>query len=220
MDEYYDLLSASPLFQGIGADELESMLHCLGARILDVPRGEPVFLEGDSAGFIGIVLQGGIQVVQEDFFGNRSVIHHSQAGDIFAEAFSFTGLDTMPVSGYAVKNSRVMMLSCKKMMTVCSSACSFHNRLVKNLLQLVSRKNMMLNEKIRYMSKKTTREKLLAYLADQAKQSGSREFTIPFDRQALADYLGVERSAMSAEISKLRNDGVLEATGSRFRILQ
>ena len=107
MDEYFDLLSASPLFQGIGADELESMLHCLGARILDVPRGEPVFLEGDSAGFIGIVLQGGIQVVPEDFFGNRSVIHHSQEGDIFAEAFSFTGLDTMPVSGYAVKNSRV-----------------------------------------------------------------------------------------------------------------
>ena len=220
MDEYFDLLSASPLFQGIGADELESMLHCLGARILDVPRGEPVFLEGDSAGFIGIVLQGGIQVVQEDFFGNRSVIHHSQEGDIFAEAFSFTGLDTMPVSGYAVKNSRVMMLSCKKMMTVCSSACSFHNRLVKNLLQLVSRKNLMLNEKIRYMSQKTTREKLLAYLAAQAKQAGSAEFTIPFDRQALADYLGVERSAMAAEISKLRRDGIIETTGSRFHIFQ
>ena len=220
MKEYFELLSASPLFQGIGGDELESMLQCLGARVMDVPKGDPVFLEGDAAGFIGIVLEGSIQVVQEDFFGNRNVIHHSREGDIFAEAFSFTGLDTMPVSGYAVKNSRVMLLSCIRMMTVCANACGFHNRLVKNLLQLVSRKNMMLSEKIRYMSKKTTREKLLAFLSAQAKQAGSPEFTIPFDRQALADYLGVERSAMSAEIGKLQKDGILQSKGSFFRITQ
>jgi CRP-like cAMP-binding protein len=220
MKEYFELLSASPLFQGIDGDELESMLQCLGARTIDVPKGDPVFLEGDAAGFIGIVLEGSIQVVQEDFFGNRNVIHHSQEGDIFAEAFSFTGLDTMPVSGYAVKNSRVMLLSCIRMMTVCANACGFHNRLVKNLLQLVSRKNMMLSEKIRYMSKKTTREKLLAFLSAQAKQAGSPEFTIPFDRQALADYLGVERSAMSAEIGKLQKDGILQSKGSFFRITQ
>ena len=220
MKEYFELLSASPLFQGIGGDELESMLQCLGARTIDVPKGDPVFLEGDAAGFIGIVLEGSIQVVQEDFFGNRNVIHHSREGDIFAEAFSFTGLDTMPVSGYAVKNSRVMLLSCIRMMTVCANACGFHNRLVKNLLQLVSRKNMMLSEKIRYMSKKTTREKLLAFLSAQAKQAGSPEFTIPFDRQSLADYLGVERSAMSAEIGKLQKDGILQSKGSFFRITQ
>lgn len=220
MDQYFPLLSASPLFGGIDRDELISMLHCLKAKILDVPKGDPVFLEGDKAGFIGIVLEGSIQVVQEDYFGSRNVIHNSQPGDIFAEAFSFTGLDHMPVSGYAVKPSRVMLLSCSQMMTVCTNACSFHNQLVKNLLQLVARKNLMLNEKIRYMSQKTTREKILAYLSDQAKLAGSPEFTIPFDRQALADYLGVERSAMSAEISKLRKDKILETTGSRFRLLQ
>lgn len=219
MQEYFDLLSASPLFHGIEEQELESMLHCLGAKVVDVAKGDPVFLEGDAAGFIGIVLEGSIQIVQEDYFGNRSVIHHSQPGDVFAEAFSFTGLETMPVSGYAVKNSRVMLLACRRMMTVCSNACGFHNLLVKNLLQLVSRKNMLLNEKIRYMSKKTTRDKLLAYLSDQAKQAGSAEFTIPFDRQALADYLGVERSAMSAEIGKLKKDGLIDVKGPQFRIL-
>lgn len=219
MEEYFDLLSASPLFTGIMHEELGSMLHCLGAKVTEIPKGEPVFLEGDPAGFIGVVLEGNVQIVQEDYFGNRSIIHHSIPGDIFAEAFSFTGQDAMPVSGYAVKNSRVMILACRRMMTVCSNACGFHNQLVKNLLQLVSRNNLMLNEKIRYMSRKTTREKLLAYLSDQAKKSGSAEFTIPFDRQSLADYLGVERSAMSAEISKLRKDGLIEATGSRFRIL-
>ena len=220
MEKYFDTLRRSPLFSEVSSEELSSMLHCLGAKVVDIAKGDPVFLEGDPAGFIGIVLEGSIQIVQEDYFGNRSIIHHSQAGDIFAEAFSFTGLDTMPVSGYAVKNSKCMLLACRRMMTVCSSACSFHNRLVKNLLQLVSRKNLMLNEKIRYMSQKTTREKLLAYLAAQAKQAGSAEFTIPFDRQALADYLGVERSAMAAEISKLRRDGIIETTGSRFHIFQ
>ena len=220
MEKYFDILRRSSLFSEISSEELGSMLHCLGAKVVDIPKGDPVFLEGDPAGFIGIVLEGSIQIVQEDYFGNRSIIHHSQAGDIFAEAFSFTGLDAMPVSGYAVKNSKCMLLACRRMMTVCSSACSFHNRLVKNLLQLVSRKNLMLNEKIRYMSQKTTREKLLAYLAAQAKQAGSAEFTIPFDRQALADYLGVERSALAAEISKLRRDGIIETTGSRFHIFQ
>lgn len=219
MEKYYDLLISSTLFENISREELSTMLQCLGAKVVDIAKGDPVFLEGDPAGFIGIVLEGSIQIVQEDYFGNRSIIHHSQPGDIFGEAFSFTGISAMPVSGYAVKNSRCMLLACRRMMTVCSNACHFHNRLVKNLLQLVSRKNLLLNEKIRYMSKKTTREKLLAYLADQAKNAGSGDFTIPFDRQSLADYLGVERSAMSAEISKLRKDGILETTGSSFRLL-
>lgn len=219
MEEYYSLLSASDLFYGLTSEELGSMLHCLGAKIVDTQKGDPVFLEGDPAGFVGIVLEGSVQVVQEDYFGSRSVIHHSGPGDIFAEAFSFTNLDTMPVSGYAVKNSRCMILSCRRMMTVCSNACTFHNRLVKNLLTLVSRKNLMLNEKIRFMSQRTTREKLLAYLSDQAKKTGSAEFTIPYDRQALADYLSVERSAMSAEISKLKKDGILEVKGSHFRLI-
>lgn len=219
MEEYYSLLSASDLFYGLTYEELGSMLHCLGAKIVDTQKGDPVFLEGDPAGFVGIVLEGSVQVVQEDYFGSRSVIHHSGPGDVFAEAFSFTNLDTMPVSGYAVKNSRCMILSCRRMMTVCSNACTFHNRLVKNLLTLVSRKNLMLNEKIRFMSQRTTREKLLAYLSDQAKKTGSAEFTIPYDRQALADYLSVERSAMSAEISKLKKDGILEVKGSHFRLI-
>ena len=126
----------------------------------------------------------------------------------------------MPISGYAAADSRVLLLSARKMLTVCTNACGFHNRLVKNLLQVVAGKNLLLSRKIQFMSRKTTREKLMAYLLDQAKLHGSAEFTIALDRQALADYLGVERSAMSAELSKLRRDGVLESTGSRFCLLK
>jgi CRP-like cAMP-binding protein len=125
----------------------------------------------------------------------------------------------MPVSGYALKDSKIMLFSCRKMLTVCSNACRFHTQLVKNLLQVVAEKNVSLSRKIQFMSQKTTKEKLMAYLLDQAKRADSPEFTIPFDRQALADYLGVERSAMSAELSKLRKDGVLISQGSHFILL-
>ena len=125
----------------------------------------------------------------------------------------------MPVSGYAVQESKIMFFSCRKMLTVCSNACRFHNRLVKNLLQVVAQNNVNLSRKIQFMSQKTTRDKLMAYLLEQAKKANSPEFTIPFDRQALADYLGVERSAMSAELSKLRKDGVLQSRGSHFVLL-
>lgn len=218
MEKYFDLLLSSSLFAGIAREEISSMLGCLGARIAEFSKNDPVFLEGDAAGFLGFVLEGSVQIVQEDFYGNRSILTHAEQGDLFAETFACANMETMPVSAYAVKNSKVVFFSCQKMLTVCSSACSFHNRLVKNLLTVVAQRNLNLSSKITVMSQKTTKEKLMAYLLDQAKKTGSLEFTIPFDRQALADYLGVERSAMSTELTKLRKAGVLDCKGSHFQI--
>ena len=220
MEKYYDILLGNPLFTGVQREELQSMLGCLSAKATRVKKGNPVFLEGDPAGFIGIVLEGAVRIVRDDYYGERSFIAQAEPGDIFAEAYACAAVDTMPISGYAAADSQVLLLSARKMLTVCTNACGFHNRLVKNLLEVVARKNLLLSRKIQFMSQKTTREKLMAYLLDQAKQHGSAEFTIPLDRQALADFLGVERSAMSAQLSQLRRDGVLETTGSRFRLLK
>lgn len=220
MEQYFEIISEAALFSGISREDLQSLMGCLQARVIAVQKGEPVFLEGDAAGFVGIVLEGSIQLERYDYYGDRSVIGWAEPGDIFGETFACAGVETMPVSAYAQQNSRVMMLSFGKMLTVCSNACPFHNKLVKNMLQLVAKKNLELSGKIRIMSRKTTREKLMEYLLEQAKRADSSEFTIPFDRQALADYLGVERSAMSAELSKLKNAGILETKGSYFRLLQ
>lgn len=219
MEKYFDVLLDTPLFSGISREELSSMLGCLGTQVVTVGKGEPVFLEGDTAGFLGLVLEGAVQIVRDDFYGNRSVMTHAEAGELFAESFACAHVATMPVSGYALRDSKVMLFACRKMLTVCSNACRFHNQLVKNLLQVVAQKNLNLSRKIQFMSQKTTKEKLLSYLLDCAKRAGSTEFVIPFDRQALADYLGVERSAMSAELSKLRKDGVLQSKGSAFRLI-
>ena len=219
MEQFFEILLPNPLFEGVSREELRAMLGCLSPRICDYPKGEPVFLEGDPAGFVGIVLEGAVQILRDDYYGNRSVLTHAEKGELFGESFSCAAVEYMPVSGYALQNSKIMFLSIGKMLHVCTNACEFHNRLVRNLLQVVARKNLSLSRKIQYMSRKTTREKLMAYLLDQAKQRGATEFVIPLDRQALADYLGVERSAMSFELSKLRNDGVLDTKGSYFRLL-
>ena len=219
MEEYFDILSQCPLFSGISRQELGQMLSCLGGKITCIAKGKPVFLEGNPARFVGVVLSGTVQIVRDDYYGNRSVLTVVSPGGLFGEAFACAGVETLPVSAIALQNCAVLLLDCKRVLTGCSNACPFHSRLVRNLLQGIAQKNLMLTSKIRCMSQKTTQEKLMEFLLEQAKQHDSAEFVIPYDRQALADYLGVERSAMSAEISKLKKAGRIDCSGSRFRVL-
>lgn len=216
MNDFIEILSKCSLFDGIEQSDLNSMITCLDGKTIDVSNGNPVFLEGAPARFVGVVLSGTVQVVREDYYGNRSIMTILQPGELFAEAFSFAGLETMPVSVIAIKDSKVLLLDCRRVLTSCSNSCHFHNLLMKNLLQEMAQKNLALSQKIRYMSQKSTKEKLMAFLLDQAKQHESTEFVIPYDRQALADYLGVERSAMSAEISKLKKSGQIDTKGAWF----
>ena len=122
MEKYFEILSASPLFAGISREELGLMMSCLGAKVVTADKGEPVFLEGDKAGFLGLVLEGSVQIVHDDYYGNRSVLTHADVGDIFAEAYACANVDTMPVSGYALHSSKVIFFACKKMLTVCANA--------------------------------------------------------------------------------------------------
>ena len=219
MEEYFDVLSQCPLFAGISRQEMEWMLNCLGGKNSVIAKGDPVFLEGEPANYVGVVLSGKVQIVRDDYYGNRSVLTVISPGGLFAEAFACADVETLPVSVIALQNSTVLLLDGKRGLTGCSNACPFHSRLVRNLLRGIAQKNLTLTQKIRCMSQKTTQEKLMEFLLEQAKQQGNAEFVIPYDRQALADYLGVERSAMSAEISKLKKAGRIDCSGSRFRVL-
>ena len=218
MEKYFEILSQCSLFNGIEKSDLNSMIACLNGKSVKITKGNPVFLEGDPAKYVGVVLSGTVQVIREDYYGNRSIITALQPGELFAEAFSFAGLETMPVSAIAMSDSEVLLLDCRRVLTSCSNACHFHSLLMKNLIQGMAKKNLALSQKIRYMSQKSTKEKLMAYLLDQAKQGQSTEFVIPYDRQGLADYLGVESSAMSAEIGKLKKSGQIDTKGAWFCI--
>lgn len=220
MNKYWYVLSQCPLFKGIDYNELETMMNCLNGKILTITKGNPVFLEGDTAQLVGVVLSGAVQVIQDDYYGNRSVLSILQPGESFGEVFSCAGLETMPVSVIAYKNSEVLLLDCRHVLNLCFHSCQFHTLLIQNILKGMAQKNLAFTQKIRYMSKKTTKEKIMSYLLDQAKLHDNLEFVIPYDRQALADYLGVERTAMSAEISKLKKAGVLDTKGSWFCLKQ
>ena len=217
--EKIQILQSCPLFDGIADGDLGALLDCLGAKVLNVKKNQVIFSEGDPAVYLGIVLSGCAQIEKVDFYGNRSIMAQVAPADLFGESFACAHSREMPVSVVAVEDGQVMLIDCQRITVGCSNACGFHSQLIRNLLQIVAIKNLQLGQKMEITSKRTTREKLLAFLMGQAKLQGSASFRIPFDRQGLADYLQVERSAMAAEISKLRREGVLESKKNQFRLL-
>lgn len=219
MEKFLPILQACPLFDGIRAEDLAGMLGCLAARPVSVKKGQSIFREGDTAVFVGIVMTGSMRLIREDYFGNRSIVAHIGPRQLFGESYAFSGAQALPVSVVADEDSQVLLLDSRRISTCCSNVCEFHNRVIFNLLRLVATKNLVLHQKIQITSKRTTREKLMAYLLSQAKLQNSSTFTIPYDRQALADYLEVDRSGLSAEISKLRREGILECEKSTFRLI-
>ncbi len=220
MHTYLSKLSACPLFDGIEPEHLSAMTGCLGARVISADKHAVVFEEGEPARHIGILLSGRIQMVRTDYYGNRSIMMHIESGQLFGEAFACADVESLPVSLVALEDSEIMLVDCRRLLTTCSSACEFHSRLIFNLLKIVSRKNLALHQKAEITSQRTTREKLLTYLMQQAKLQGNDRFTIPFDRQALADYLEVDRSGLSAELSRLKKQGVLDFHKNSFHLIK
>lgn len=220
MEQFYSVIEKCPLFNGISRSDFTGMFGCLGANVIEMRKGQPILMEGDATNRIGVILSGSVQLVREDYYGSRSVLSHIGPAQIFGEAYAFSEADALPVSVVPDQDGKVLMLDSRRIASCCSNACEFHNKMIFNLLRMVANKSLMLHQKIEITSKRTTREKLLSYLAYQAKLQNSNSFTIPFDRQALADYLEVDRSGLSVQISQLRKEGILESEKNHFRLLK
>lgn len=211
-------LQACSLFRGIGPGDLERMVDCMSVRHRDYAKGEYVLMADTPATSIGIVLHGSVHVISEDYWGNRSILSQVGGGGVFAEAFSCADVSKMPISVVAAERSAVAFLDYRRATVICENACGFHLTLIQNMLRLIAGNNLILTEKISHLAKRTTREKLLSYLSEQAVAASSSEFEIPFNRQELADYLCVDRSAMSTELSRLKREGLLDYQKNRFRL--
>lgn len=209
-----------PLFRGLCEDDILKIMPCLGVIIKKYEKNQTVFYEGESATKFGIVLSGSVRLEKEDYSGNRNIIGIIKKSNLFAEAYACCENIKYPISYITGEPSEIMIIESAKIHSSCINSCEIHKILIRNLLKIVSSKNIMLNRKIEIMSKRTTKEKIMAYLYSEAENADSNIFTIPFDRQALADYLGVERSAMSAEIGKLRDAGIIDVDKSCFKILK
>ena len=219
MKKYLEILKKCPLFFGIEDEKLLLMLNCLGARVVSFDKKYTIFAEGTPAKYVGVLLSGSAQIIQIDFYGNRSILSEISPSEVFAEAFACAEVGTIPVTVIANESCEVMLINSDHILHTCSNNCDFHQQLIFNLMKDLAVKTLMFHQKIEVTSKRTTREKLMTYLMLQAKKAGSDSFEIPFDRQELADYLEVDRSGLSVEIGKLRQEGVIENRKNHFKLI-
>ena len=219
MEKNYEIIKQCLLFEGIDDNEMKTLFKCLNAFSRFYQKNESVFSVGDRILAVGIVLSGSVHVLQEDYWGNRTILAHVMPGDMFGEAFSCAEIEYLPVSVIAAESTEILLIDYKKIIATCSSTCAFHISLIKNMMKLLAEKNIMLTQKMEIITHRTTRERLLSYLSAQAIKAGTNCFTIPFNRQELADYLSVERSAMSTELSHMKNEGVIKTDRSLFELL-
>lgn len=218
MEKFLALLQEMPLFKGIQAEELSKLLNCLGATVRTYPKDAYILRAGDPVKLVGIVLSGEVCVMKEDFDGNRRIITTVGPKGIFAEALSFAQVADSPMTVQASTQSQVMFVDFLRISTVCTHACAFHSRLIQNMLLLLAQKNFTLNEKLDILSMRTIRQKISAYLLSQRALQGQEKIRIPYNRAELADYLGVNRSALSRELSQMQKEGLLSFRKNMFEL--
>lgn len=219
MKKYVSVLKRTQLFAGVGDDEIASMLSCLGARLYTYKKGEYVLRQGEHLNDIIVLVDGNLHIQKDDYWGNRSILGQIAVGEMFGEAYVAPESGALLNDVVAVDDSSVIFFDVKRIITTCSSACRFHSMVVQNMFFAISEKNRKLVQKLGHMSKRSTREKLISYLSEEAKKHNSSSFTIPFNRQQLADFLSVDRSAMSNELCKMRDEGLLEFEKNQFKLL-
>ncbi|MBR5123043.1 MAG: Crp/Fnr family transcriptional regulator [Anaerotignum sp.] len=216
----YLFLANTMIFQGITPDEIKAMLGCLQAERKTYEKGEIIYRMGDVIPAMGLVLSGRVSIENDDIWGNKSILDTASSGQFFAETYACVPSEPMMVSVVASEKTEVLLLNVSRILQVCSNNCSHHNKIIHNLLSISARKNLNLSRRIFHTSSKSIRGRLLSYLSYQAMKNGSREFDIPFSRQQLADYLSVDRSALSNELSKMQKEGLLSVNRSHFVLLE
>lgn len=212
-------LSNTMLFRGASPEEVQATLRDLEGEKRKYQRGEAVYHAGDTVRCMGLVLSGSVSIENDDVWGNKSILDKVGPGQVFAETYACIPGEPLMVSVVAVEDTEILFLNISRALEPCSAACGFHDRLLRNLLAISAQKNLHLSRRIFHTSSKSIRGRLLSYLSFQAAQHGSNEFTISFNRQQLANYLSVDRSAMSHELSKMQQDGLLLVNRNHFQLL-
>lgn len=208
----------SALFSGIQAEEMGCLLGCIGGYVKTFPKGAYIASEEDNIRNIGIVLSGTVHMIKEDIWGSKTIISHIDEGGLFGETFVCANDHNASVSFLAAENTEVLFLPFHRVMTTCSHSCGFHHRLVENMVVVLADKNRSLMEKIEVVSKKSLREKILSYLSLEAQKHDSKYFDIPLGRLELADYLCIDRSALTRELNNMKKDGLLDFDKNTFHL--
>lgn len=225
MKEIFDIFKIC-LFHGLNENEIESILKKLSARKKQYKKGEYIFHSGDKITNAGIIMSGEVHICREDYWGNLNILNKIGVNGIFGESYAL-GINTNTANNaLAVRDSEIILLNFKNIFNLQSdeknsdrkiSACDI--KFIENLTELLSEKNQTLARKNGYLSQRSIREKILSYLSDEATHKKSSSFEIPFNRQEMADFLSADRSALSAELSKMRNEGLIDFNKNKFKLL-
>ena len=213
----YELISRTALFQGCSPTATENLLYGLKTFTKKYKKGAPVYLAGTPVTDVGIVLYGTVQIENNDLWGNKSILSHVEAGQAFAETYALCG-EPLMVDVAAAEPCEILWLDLVPMLQQQNTAASWYPKFLHNLLLLSMQKNLALSQRIRCTTPKSVRGRLLTYLSAQAVRAGSTHFSIPFDRQQLADYLNLDRSALSKELGKMRDDGLIRCRKNEFEL--
>ena len=216
LDKYYNQIKNSPVFYGMSDDELRDLLECFNARVKKYESEEMIIRQGDMISNIYLILDGSVNIEKDTYWGRRIII--SRLGKNENLALSFVGSKNVEsnIDAITVENTTVLLLSYEKCTSMCQNACTRHKILINNLFQILSKENIDLIQKIENVSQKTIRDKLMTYLSNEARKNRSNNFDIKFNRQELADYLNIDRSAMSFELSKMQKDGLIKYDKNHF----
>ena len=219
MEKYLPILRSCPFFMGLNDTEILSILHCVNAVKVSKASRSYIFKAGDSTEVMGLVLAGSTLIIQEDLWGHRNILSKCNAGDFFGEPYAASPGAVLNISVVADEDCEIIFLNVQKLLVTCPTACEHHQKLIRNLVRVLANKILILNDKITHVGKRTTRDKLLSYLSAESIRHSSLSFDIPFDRQQLADYLCIDRAAMSTEISKLQKEGFIKTNRNHFELI-
>lgn len=214
----FSFLTKTVLFRGCTPQEVEAMMRCLCAETKQFSKGELIYCAGDTVQAMGLVLSGSVNIENDDLWGNKSILNHIAAGQIFAETYACIPGEPLMVSAAAAELTNVLFLNTDRILKTCPNACPYHSKLIRNLLSVMAQKNLNLSHRIFHTTSKSIRGRLISYLSSLAAQQGGCQITTPFNRQQLADYLSVDRSALSNELSKMQREGMLTVDKNTFTL--
>ncbi|MCL2854945.1 MAG: Crp/Fnr family transcriptional regulator [Defluviitaleaceae bacterium] len=217
MENIFNAVKDNALFRHISQNDFDKTLCCLSAKTASYKKNDIIIPAGEAPKFIGLVLNGKVRIVKEDMDGKQIILGDITPPNLFGETYAWAGADEFPVTVQAAGDCDVLLIDFRKIINACSSACAAHRLLIENMLQIMASKISMLDHKVEILSKRTIRERLTCFLKTHAK--GVKKFAIPFNREEMAQFLCVDRSALSNELSKMRDEGLIIFNRNKFEWL-
>ena len=206
------------LFENVRNNEVLELLKCIGIKTKTFKKDAIIVKQSGKIDFLGVILSGNAIISKTDSMGNTTIVEELKMNDIFGHNIVCCGVDRSPVDIIAKNECEVLFLPFEKVVTPCNKLCPYHLQLIKNVMKMISKRNSLLNDKIDIIGQKTTRDKILALL--DTYRTEEKVFSIPYSREEMAKFLHVDRSAMSRELCRMRDEGILRFHKNHFEILK